>query len=248
MNDWQRFFDGYAEKYDQQVFTKNTEAETPFIVEHLRPPAQATILDLGCGTGRHSVALAKLGYRVTGVDLSGGMLALAEKRAQAAAVAVEWVQADAVKFVRPDAFDAAICLCEGSVCLLAADDDPLERDVTILRNIHRSLRPGGRLMLNVLNGYRQIRAASDETVASGGFDVLHLTERTDAAEHMPDAGGLQLRERGYTPPEFRRMLASADFNIDGIYGGTAGDWGLRPPKLDEYELMALVEKPGTSAR
>ena len=243
MNDWQRFFDGYAEKYDQEVFTKNTEAETPFIIEHLCPPPHGTILDLGCGTGRHSVALARLGYRVTGVDLSAGMLALAEQRAQAASVAVEWVHANAVDFVRPDAFDAAICLCEGAVCLLAEGDDPFERDLTILRGIHSSLRIGGRLLLNVLNGYRQIRAASDETVACGRFDTLSLTECTDATKHLPEAGaGLKLRERGYTPPELRRMLIASGFSISGIYGGTAGDWGLRPPKLDEFELMALVEK------
>jgi hypothetical protein len=95
----------------------------------------------------------------------------------------------------------------------------------------------------VLNAYRQIRAASDETVASGGFDVLNLTERSDVTEYMPEADpGLQLRERGYTPPELRRMLIAAGFSISGIYGGTAGDWGLRPPKLDEFELMALAEK------
>ena len=95
----------------------------------------------------------------------------------------------------------------------------------------------------MLNGYRQIRAASDETVASGRFDVLNLTERSDATEYMPQADAdLQLRERGYTPPEFRRMLIAAGFRISGIYGGTAGDWGLRPPKLDEYELMVIARK------
>ena len=148
------------------------------------------------------------------------------------------------EFVRPDAFDAAICLCEGAMCLLTAGDDALERDLTILRNVHSSLRPGGRFVLNVLNGCRMIRAAGDEDVAAGRFDVVSMTELSDASQYLPDsAPPLQIRERGYTPPEIRRMLAWAGFHVDGIYGGTAGEWGLRPPKLDEIELMVLAEKP-----
>ncbi len=244
MERWQQFFDVYASKYDQEVFTKNTAAEVPFICEHLQLRDGARILDIGCGTGRHSVGLAARGLNVTGLDVSPEMLRLAAQRAGDAGVSVAWVQSDATALSRHDEFDAAICLCEGAMCLLGAADDALEHDMTILRNIHAALRPGGRFMLNVLNACRMIRNASDESVAAGHFDIVTLTEASDVASLLPDSGAAaRLRERGYTAPEIHRMLIAAGFAVDGIYGGTAGDWALRPPKLDEYELMIFATKP-----
>jgi SAM-dependent methyltransferase len=248
MSDWKRFFDAFAPRYDQEEFTRNTEEEARFLVEHLCAPPGGRILDVGCGTGRHSVELASRGFEVTGIDLSSGMLAVAARRAEDASVSVEWVRTDAADFIRVDAFDAAICLCEGAMCLLGADDDPFERDLTILRNIEQALRPGGRLILNVLNGCRQIRAYSDEDVAAGRFDVLNMTELSDAADHLPDADPpFSVRERGYTPPEIRRMLIWVGFNVLGLYGGTAGSWGLRSLKLDEIEMMVIAEKRAVSS-
>jgi SAM-dependent methyltransferase len=244
MNVWQQFFDRFADRYDREEFTHNTQAEVRFILEHLRPPAGGRILDLGCGTGRHSVALAQQGLQVTGVDLSPGMLAVARRRAEAANVAVEWVQSDATTFTPSETYDAVICLCEGAMCLLSGDEDALVHDQQILGTVTRALRPGGRFLLNVLNACRQIRAFNDADVASGRFNVLDLTETSLVSELLPDfRPDPPPRERGYTPPELRRMLLAAGLEVRGIHGGTAGDWGLRPPKLDEMELMALAEKP-----
>jgi len=247
MNDWAKFFNGFADQYDGEVFTRNTEAELGFVREHLGVSDGGRVLDLGCGTGRHSVGLARLGYRVTGVDVSAGMLEVARQRATQAGATVEWVCANATEFVREAQFDGAICLCEGSMGLLAGDDDPLEHDMAILRNIRASLVGGGRLILNVLNACRMIRSHNDDDVAAGRFSVLDLTETSDVIGLMGEEGkSLRLRERGYTPPEIRRMFIWAGFTVDGVYGGTAGEWGLRRPRLDEMELMIFGRKPSAS--
>ena len=92
MSKWEQFFNGHAPIYMNNGFTKNTLAEVDFLIEELKLPSGSSILDMGCGTGRHSVELAKRGYAVTGVDLSAGMLAEARKAAETAGVTVEWIQ------------------------------------------------------------------------------------------------------------------------------------------------------------
>lgn len=244
---WKRFFDGYADRYDNEIFTKNTEAEITFLVDRLRLAAGARILDIGCGTGRHTVGLAARGYAMTGVDLSDGMLDQARARAKKAGVEVEWIQANAAEFARPDAFDAAVSLCEGGICLYDIDHLLPDQDVRIISNIYASLKAGAPFILNVLNACRQIRRFTDADVEAGRFDPVTLTEVSELPPDAVEPGMVdKLRERGYTGPELRRVLLQVGFEIEGIHGGTAGDWGLRPPKLDEYELMALARKPTSS--
>lgn len=78
------FFDAHAPHYMNNAFTKNTIKEVDFVIEELKLPMGSTILDVGCGTGRHSIELAKRGYKVTGIDISAGMLAEARRAAKQA--------------------------------------------------------------------------------------------------------------------------------------------------------------------
>jgi len=126
-NTWQEFFDAHAPVYDQNDFTKNTIREVDFLLEELGVPDCASILDVGCGSGRHSVELAKRGYAVTGLDLSAEMLAKAAESADTAGVHVEWIHSDATQFSFPATYDAAVCLCEGAFGLLGQQDDPIEQ-------------------------------------------------------------------------------------------------------------------------
>jgi SAM-dependent methyltransferase len=242
-NVWQQFFDGYATRYEDEVFTKGTEAEVAFLVDVLGLPVGARVLDVGCGTGRHSVALAARGYRMTGLDLSAGMLEQARAAAGAAGVEVAFVQADATAFSLPFGFDAAVCLCEGAFTLIGADD-PVEHDLAILANIREALAPGAPFVLTASNAMRLIREATPEQVAEGGFDPM--TSSTSCDMEWEDADGthsLRVRERGYVPTELALLLRFAGFAVEHVWGGTAGNWGRRPIDLDEYEIMVVARRP-----
>jgi 2-polyprenyl-3-methyl-5-hydroxy-6-metoxy-1,4-benzoquinol methylase len=242
-SEWEDFFDGYAPLYMREIFTKNTVKEVDFIIEELKLPPSSRILDIGCGTGRHSVELAKRGYKVAGVDISSGMLKEAEKAAKEASVNVEWIHADATKFKPTKKFDAAICLCEGAFCLLGSRDDPIEHDLTILRNISAALKPGSKLIMTVLNGFEKIRRLTQEDVEKGKFDPVMMVEFMTVEWDTPEGKrSVLIRERGYVPTELFIILGQAGFKVEHIWGGTAGNWGRRKINLDEIETMVVAEK------
>jgi len=87
------------------------DTQEKIIASFLAPVAGRTVLDVGTGTGRAAIALAVRGARVTGVDASAEMLAVAERRAKDAGVGVTFLQGDAHGLAFPDgSFDSAICL------------------------------------------------------------------------------------------------------------------------------------------
>jgi SAM-dependent methyltransferase len=238
---WEEFFDAHAPIYDQNEFTKNTVREVDFLLEELQLPPGASILDVGCGTGRHSTALARLGYAVTGIDLSARMLARAAEAARAAGVHVDWVRSDATRFSLPGKFDGAICLCEGAFGLLDKGDDPIAHPSAILQNVCRSLKPRAKAVFTVLNGLAMIRKCRPEDVAEGRFDPLALVR---ASEHAPQEGlpTIWVRERGFVPTELSLLFRLAGMPVLNMWGGTAGNWGRRTIDLDEIEIMVVAHK------
>jgi len=70
MTQWyEKLFENYSNKYEAESFTQGTSGECDFIEKEIKSDKLARILDIGCGTGRHSIELAKRGYSVLGIDL-----------------------------------------------------------------------------------------------------------------------------------------------------------------------------------
>lgn len=238
---WEKFFDDHAPVYEENVFTKNTQCEVDFLLEELQLRPGQTVLDVGCGTGRHAVELARRGYAVTGLDLSAEMLEKAAASARLANISLKLVRADATQFTFDSSFDAAICLCEGSFGLLGAESSPIDHPLAILSNISRSLKPGAKTVFTVLNGGAIIRRYQNSDVLAGRFDFANLCEINQMA---PREGMLpvKLRERGFVPTELMLLFRVAGLSVVNIWGGTAGNWGRRPIDLDEIEIMLAAQK------
>ena len=240
---WEEFFDAHAPIYEENVFTKNTIQEVDFLTEELAVRDGGSILDVGCGTGRHSIELARRGYAVTGLDLSAEMLARAADAARSKEVNVQWVRSDAAQFQLPDRYDGAICLCEGAFGLLGKGDDPIGQPLSILCNISRSLKPQAKAVFTVLNALASIRRNTNTEVIEGRFDPLTLVESSECPPREGMAA-VAVREKAFVPTEIVLLFRLAGMSVINIWGGTAGNWGRRPVDLDEMEIMVVACKTG----
>lgn len=238
---WETFFDAHAPVYDDNVFTKNTLNDVDFLLEELSLQRGGTILDMGCGTGRHAIELAKRGFVVTGLDLSSEMLARAAAAARVANVNVDLVHADATRFSLPARYDGAICLCEGAFGLLGQGDDPIEQPLSILRNISRALKPHANAVLTVLSAAAMLRRHTNKDVAEGRFDPLTMVE-SSACPPREGLPAVAVRERAFTPTELILLFRLAGMSVLDIWGGTAGNWRRRTLDLDEIEIMIVARK------
>jgi len=149
MKKWYReLFQDYAKTYETEDFTKGTLGEIDFIEKEIGQKKSIKILDVGCGTGRHSIELAKRGYKVTGIDLSECMLETAIKRAKEDKVKVEFIKADARDLKYDKEFDLVIMICEGGFPLMETD----EMNFKILESSARALKKNGKFIFTTLNG------------------------------------------------------------------------------------------------
>ena len=88
-------FENYAEKYDKENFVQGTIGECDFIEKELHFEKSMKLLDVGCGTGRHSIELSKRGYKMTGIDLSESLLTKAREKAVKQNLTVNFLKHDA---------------------------------------------------------------------------------------------------------------------------------------------------------
>jgi D-alanine-D-alanine ligase len=148
---WDEIFDELYLKTDGDVVenAELTRREIDLFLELLPLARDAKVLDICCGQGRHSLELAKRGFaNLAGIDSSAFLLQQARFRAQAAGLAVRFHHADARALpVDDESFDAALVLGNSFGYFERASDDEL-----MLREINRTLRASGKLLLDVSDG------------------------------------------------------------------------------------------------
>ncbi len=253
MTKWyEDLFKNYANKYDKEVFTQGTMGECDFIEKEINFNKKQKILDVGCGTGRHTIELALRGYTITGVDLSDSMLQHALKKASDKQVKVEFKQCDARNLPYESQFDLIIMLCEGSFPLMETD----EMNFKILQNVAKALKNNGKFIFTTLNGLFPLfhsvkdflaQAAKDDNATYHNHSFNLMTFRDHNITRIIDDQGnqkeLHCNERYYVPPEITWLLKSCGFKTIDIYGAKLGAFS-RNDKLTtkDYEMLVIAEK------
>jgi YD repeat-containing protein len=249
---YEKLFENYGEHYDNESFTQGTSGECNFIEEELKFDKSLKIIDIGCGTGRHSIELTKRGYLVTGIDLSETQLKKAREKAKSENLKIEFLKHDARNLPFENQFDVALMLCEGSFPLMETD----EMNFKILKNVTKSLKSPAKFIFTTLNGLFPLFHSIDEFHETGtkeggahyksdGFDLMSMRDYNitsftddDGNEHQ-----LECNERYYLPSEITWLLKTLGFRKIEIFGAKIGAYS-REDQLatEDYEMLVLAEK------
>ena len=253
MKQWyEALFENYGMKYDQESFVHGTIGECDFIEQEINYDKTKRILDLGCGTGRHSIELSKRGYNVTGIDLSESQLKRAKQKAFEQNLQIEFKKQDARKLTFVNEFDLVIMLCEGAFSLMETD----EMNFQILCNASNALKPTGKLIFTTLNGLFPLFHSVQEFLASAtqegnatssnhSFDLMTFRDRNtiQIEDDLGNTKELECNERYYVPSEITWLLTTLNFQVIDIFAAKLGAFS-RQDQLttEDYEMLVIAEK------
>lgn len=223
MSDW---YERNAERYER--IDPGLAGDIEFYVELARS-VEPPVLELGCGTGRVALAIARAGVPVVGLDRSPAMLAIARRRSWGL-VGMTWVEEDM------RAFDLAAAQPFGMICIpyrgfqhLLADADQR----ATLSAVRRHLRPGGTFALDLMN---PARTAMD-TLASGQARGGRPAKEAEGPRRSSLYRGRPLCF--IDVPVMRGLLEATGFAVDQLYG-----WFDRQPYHPTSDAQVWVSHRG----
>jgi 2-polyprenyl-3-methyl-5-hydroxy-6-metoxy-1,4-benzoquinol methylase len=253
MKKWyETLFENYGQQYDNESFVQGTTGECDFIEKETGFKKDTRILDIGCGTGRHSIEMAKRGYKITGIDLSDSVLNRAKLKAKEQNLDIDFQKHDARNLPFSEEFDLAMMICEGAFPLMETD----EMNYQILGNASLALKSSGKLIFTTLNGLFPLFHSVKEFLASSAkegsasydnhsFDLMtfrdyNITTVTDDSGKKID---LDCNERYYVPSEITWLLKSLNFKTIDIFGAKLGAFS-RDDKLttEDFEMLIIAQK------
>lgn len=225
---FERFFDAdYVALLRDTSPLRQTRRQVDFIVRSLRLSAGARILDIPCGYGRHAALLARRGYRVVGVDLSGAMIAEARRR---------WTARPNLRFIREDMrrlkptgdFDAVINMYTSFGYF-----SPRE-NVAALGRMARALKPGGLILIDHRDPGHDARLPQRLWYPAGPHRYVLEDRRFDRRTNVTRSAWLIVpagrprvirkttRFQEFTLPQWRRMFRAAGLRFVKAYSGYDG--------------------------
>jgi SAM-dependent methyltransferase len=241
-NDWfHDFFHGLAVDFWVAV-APDVGADLPFL-ENAFHASGGAILDVACGAGRHSIALARRGYEVTGVDLSTTFLDEARRRSAAEGLSIEWHRGDMRELPWRGRFDGALCFGNSfGYC-------DRKRTRAFLRTLAASLKAGAAFVLETGAAAESLLPALQTRRWMEVGDILFFSNATyDAAASRLDVDYSfvrgSVRESAtahtwiYTVAELRELFAGAGLAIEQLCSSPSGD----PFRLGDPRLLLVARK------
>lgn len=247
MTEWYAH-DSFWETFQSYMFDPRRMSQTAAEVDQMSSllgfQSGAAVLDLCCGIGRHSMEFARRGFKVTGVDRTLPYLEQARASAAKENLEIEFVQSDMREFSRPAAFDGAI----NFFTAFGYFDDPAD-DAKVARNLFDSLKPGGRLIVDVVG--KEILAGRfrerDWNKREDGTIVLEERRLLDGWKRLEtrwtrirngERRESTLKLRLYSGAELESLLRGVGFREVRLYGSLSAT----PYDQNAERLIAVAAK------
>lgn len=224
-------YEGFADLYDALMDDVDYDAWAEYYLSLIERQGVAprTLCDCACGTGSLSVRFAGRGIRVTGVDISGDMLARAQQKARRYGVMAMFVEQDMKSLTLPRPVDALVCGCDGMNYL--TDDGQV---TAFFKSAHAAIKPGGALAFDISSPHKLEKVLGNgffgeerDDVAylwSNRFDESSRTVIMDLTFFVREKGELYRRftevhtQKAHEPERLRELLAENGFADIHIFG------------------------------
>ena len=246
--------DWYATAFDgmsaEMAWTERTESEIDRALTMLRPEGGERILDLACGTGRHSLELVRRGFSVVGVEIGGELVEIANKDAEEQGLEAEFVQGDLRELDFADEFDIVLNLNDGAVGYFETD----EENHRTFEVISRALKPGGQNLIQVPNVlYARSHLPQRSWIPSSTMIELveHRWNKKDRymeGAMIPLKFGevlegldkrIEFRQRLYPVDELREIYDSVGMTLERVFHGNGRP---KEPTDSQFEIFAAARK------
>jgi SAM-dependent methyltransferase len=227
-SDWTQdyFDDTYRRLFLDTVDPLRTESQIGQLLKLCSLLPGARVLDVGCGIGRHSLALASRGFNVTGVDMNPSYISICRQRAAALGVTADFRVADSRTMSLDLQADLAVSLWS-SFGYYGENGD-----LQVLKRIAEHVRTGGHILIDVENRDYIVKHFVPQEWRVNGDDIILERRRFDAVEGTVSTkrivvSGTERHEYGrvlrmYTARELNALLDSAGLCVEHWYGDYDG--------------------------
>jgi len=226
-----------------------TRREVAFVHDALVLEGQERILDIGCGFGRHSIELARQGFRVVGVDISNSLIEYAREQARTAGLDIEFIHADIRQLSFENEFDAVLNLCDGVIGYLETDQE----NHKLFEVVARALKVGGKSIIHIPSADHARKHFPSKTWSKNKqmIELLEYEWDEDSRSALITSYNLSFgevlhglmpirsRQRLYTMDELGAVLEPLQMRVLRVWD-MYGDVGQKSLPPDIWEYLAIV--------
>jgi 2-polyprenyl-3-methyl-5-hydroxy-6-metoxy-1,4-benzoquinol methylase len=233
----------YLHFYADSLSPERTAKEVDFLVRELGLQPTHNILDLACGFGRHSNALAAMGYSIMGIDLMPGFLEIAQKTAREKQLSVTYRQGDMRRIEFKHEFDRVLLLFTS----FGYFED--QENQLVLQNITHALKPGGLLVFDTHNRDVFLSEMQPFYLTEVGDDLMIDRLSFDSLTGRWHNRRIVIRDglrkdkpfsvRMYNPSEISHLIRQAGLEVYKIFGG----FDTSPLSSKSPRMVIIARKP-----
>jgi len=231
-------------------WVEQTKKQVDFLIEAMSLSGSEKVLDLACGFGRHSIALAERGFFVVGVDITPAFVEDAQKTAAKQNLPATFICADIRDMKFEEEFDVVLNMADGAIGYLEDDHENLK----IFDKISEALKPGGKHFMDICNRVhaeayfpKKYWEIGEKSISLASFDwdsekkrMLYGGLEIPFQKIVRPVGKINMHSsiRLYNKKELQGILARRNMKIINTFSNFSG----APDAKKELQLMVYAKK------